>query len=36
MWRQHGRSALPVRIFCAVSVAIFYAGALSLALLWIG
>ncbi|MES3041599.1 MAG: hypothetical protein V4730_10665 [Pseudomonadota bacterium] len=36
MWQHHGRSPLLTRLACAISVAIFYAGALSLALLWIG
>lgn len=36
MWQRCGRAPWPTRIAAAVSVAIFYAGALSLALLWIG
>lgn len=36
MWRQCGYSAWPQRVAAAVSVSVFYAGALSLALLWIG
>lgn len=36
MWQQHGRAPLLTRLVCAVSVAVFYAGALSMALLWIG
>ena len=35
MWRQHGRESLLTHMICAVSVAVFYAGALSLALLWL-
>lgn len=36
MWQQHGRAPLLTRLVCAVSVAVFYSGALSMALLWIG
>ena len=36
MWRSCGRAAWPQRLAAAVSVSVFYAGALSLSLLWIG
>lgn len=36
MWRQCGYAAWPQRVAAAGSVSVFYAGALSLALLWIG
>ena len=36
MWQHHGRAPLLTRIACAVSVAVFYAGAVALALLWLG
>lgn len=36
MWRQLKNAAALTQLFGAVSLAVFYAGALSLALLWIG
>lgn len=36
MWRQHGHAPWPQRVAAALAVAVFYAGALALALLWIG
>ena len=36
MWRSLHDASLPARLAGALSVAVFYAGALSLALLWIG
>ncbi len=36
MWRNCGWAPLPQRLAAAVSVSVFYAGALSLSLLWVG
>lgn len=35
MWRQCGHAAWPKRVAAGISISVFYAGALSLALLWI-
>lgn len=36
MWRHQGQAPWPQRVVAALSVTVFYAGALALALLWIG